>query len=196
MQKAKVLFIIYLICANYFSTAQIVMNEIASRGDILSVNGSGSDWIEIFNAGPLPVNMHGFGLSDNAIHLHQWTFPDILLPPGSNILVLASGENNLHRIHHWETAIAYDDYWQYFIGSTSPPADWNTVGFDDGAWSSGQGSIGNGDGDDNTYISPAISLFMRKKITVTDIDLLNAAVLHADYDDAFVAYLNGVEIAR
>lgn len=196
MLKLKLLFVFLIICTCTVSFTQIVINEIASRGNVQSINGDGSDWIEIYNAGITEVNLNGYGLSDNAIHLHQWIFPDVILPPASSLLVLASGENNLQLIHHWETAIAYDNFWQYFIGTSAPPADWNTITFDDGLWSSGQGSIGNGDGDDNTYISSTVSLFMRKKFTVTDISALNAAVLHADYDDAFVAYLNGVEIAR
>ncbi len=41
-----------------------------------------------------------------------------------------------------------------------------------------------------------MSVFVRKDFNVADPDLIASVVLDIDYDDAFVAYLNGVEIAR
>lgn len=40
------------------------------------------------------------------------------------------------------------------------------------------------------------SLYLRTPFTIIDTSKIAAAILHVDYDDAFVAYLNGAEIAR
>ena len=51
-------------------------------------------------------------------------------------------------------------------------------------------------GDDETIILPSISLFARKEFVIENLDNIIGAVLHIDFDDSFVAYINGVEIAR
>ncbi|MDD3321334.1 MAG: CotH kinase family protein [Paludibacter sp.] len=97
---------------------------------------------------------------------------------------------------HWETAIFNTDTWRYFVGTTEPPTDWRSSTFDDSSWLSGKGGIGNGDNDDNTIIEVCTSVFLRISFNVTDTTVLSSALLNIDYDDAFVAYLNGIEIAR
>lgn len=100
------------------------------------------------------------------------------------------------NVDHWETVVYNNDSWKYRIGSSEPPADWNTNAFNDSAWLSGPGGIGYGDGDDNTVISSTISVYVRRSFELSQVSKLEHFLLHADYDDAFVAYLNGVEIAR
>ena len=99
-------------------------------------------------------------------------------------------------IDHWETIVFAEDIWKYRVGDSEPPSDWFETNFDDSTWDEGQGGIGYGDGDDNTNISSTISLYMRKDFDIVDISHLEMALFHADYDDGFIAYLNGVEIAR
>lgn len=89
-----------------------------------------------------------------------------------------------------------NDNWRYRLGNTPPPNDWQQLVFDDSSWRIGEGSIGYADGDDATIIEPVSSLYMRHTFTVADIEEVSALVFFADYDDGFVAYLNGVEIAR
>ncbi|MDH5400531.1 MAG: CotH kinase family protein, partial [Cyclobacteriaceae bacterium] len=98
--------------------------------------------------------------------------------------------------NHWETSVFANDTWSYFEGISAPPAQWQAVGFDDAGWKTGQGGIGYGDGDDATQIGNTLTLYMRMSFNVSDPGVIANAVLHADYDDAFVAYINGVEIAR
>ncbi len=100
------------------------------------------------------------------------------------------------QVNHWETALYATGDWHFVPGFGNPPADWATLNFDDSSWSVGMGGIGYGDGDDNTQIPPVASLYMRQKFDVVDLTKIELALLHADYDDAFVAYLNGAEIAR
>ena len=75
-------------------------------------------------------------------------------------------------------------------------ADWTLLDFDDSSWLEGNSGIGYGDNDDQTVISPTVALFMRKTFEIQDVSLISRAVLDIDYDDGFVAYVNGVEVAR
>ncbi|MFC0876736.1 CotH kinase family protein [Saccharicrinis sp. FJH2] len=100
------------------------------------------------------------------------------------------------QVDHYETIIYAEDTWHYFVGISEPAATWNTVDFDDSSWELGNGGIGYGDNDDNTVIASTISFYMRKSFEIADKSIIETAVLNMDYDDAFVAYLNGTEIAR
>ena len=86
--------------------------------------------------------------------------------------------------------------WFYLAPLEEPDASWKTADFVKTAWSSGPGGIGYGDDDDATVIEPTLSVFMRTDMQVVDPDEILQARLLIDYDDAFVAYLNGVEIGR
>ena len=99
-------------------------------------------------------------------------------------------------VDHWETVVYNTNVWRYFIGDTEPPSSWRTLTFDDSQWEMGMGGIGYGDNDDNTVIPQTISVYLRRNFEITDTAKISFAILHADYDDAFVAYLNGIEIAR
>lgn len=100
------------------------------------------------------------------------------------------------NIDHWETAVFAEDDWRYFVGTSEPTENWYSPLFAPNGWATGPGGIGYGDGDDNTIIDNTISLYMRHQFSVFDLAAVESIVLHADYDDAFVAYLNGIEIAR
>jgi hypothetical protein len=100
-------------------------------------------------------------------------------------------------IDHWETALYSDNTFYYHTNNEGDvPSDWRDPGFDASSWKQGPGGIGYGDDDDKTVIEQCISVFMRTSLYISDTSTIAAAVLHMDYDDAFVAYLNGVEIAR
>jgi hypothetical protein len=105
---------------------------------------------------------------------------------------LAQGQS----IDHWETAVFNNDTWSYFVGTSEPDTNWRSLSFDDSAWLNGPGGVGYGYNDDNTVISPCPYVFIRHKFNIVDTALIARAVLSMDYDDAFVAYLNDVEIAR
>ena len=97
---------------------------------------------------------------------------------------------------HWETAIFANDYWSYLVPESEPESTWNELNFDDSDWDIGVGGFGYGDGDDGTITDQAISVYFRTNFEVEDLSKLSSAVISADYDDGFIAYLNGVEIGR
>lgn len=107
-----------------------------------------------------------------------------------------SSQAQLATIDHWETVVFETDTWHYFLGFSAPPTNWKEPSFSPSAWQTGPGGIGYADGDDNTIIPSTLSLYQRLDFNIVDSTNIVAAILHADYDDAFVAYLNGHEIAR
>jgi len=101
------------------------------------------------------------------------------------------------EIDHWETVFYEGADFFYLTNNDGIATDnWRELQFDDTSWKTGAGGIGYGDNDDQTVINQCISVFMRTKFHVIDKAIIERSLLHIDYDDAFVAYLNGVEIAR
>lgn len=90
--------------------------------------------------------------------------------------------------------------WRYKKGTVAPANDWNTLGFDDSLWLIGKAGFGYGDADDTTVLNDMqgnyLTVYLRKSFTYDDSRNLNSLTLEVDYDDGFVAYLNGQEIAR
>ena len=103
--------------------------------------------------------------------------------------------NVFAQFRQWESVVVPGQPWMYTIPNGAN-ADWTVLNFDDSSWLEGNSGIGYGDNDDNTVISPTVALFMRKKFEIQDLSLISRAVLDIDYDDGFVAYINGVEVAR
>ena len=100
------------------------------------------------------------------------------------------------QVDHWESVILEGEDWNYLLPTSEPSSTWKNAGFNDAGWQSGPSGFGYGDGDDNTTIGSRLSIYLRKDFTLSNLNEIEEAVLHMDYDDGFIAYLNGVEIAR
>lgn len=90
--------------------------------------------------------------------------------------------------------------WRYFKGTEEPPSNWKYNTFNDSSWFQGPSGFGYGDNDDNTILSDMqgnySGLFIRNEFTINDPTEVEGLLFKMDYDDGFVAYLNGFEIAR
>ncbi len=53
--------------------------------------GNAPDWIELRNPGDLPVDLVGYGLSDDPARPMKWVFPAAIIAPHSELVVFASG---------------------------------------------------------------------------------------------------------
>jgi hypothetical protein len=191
--------LLFLLAAVWWGQAQsVLINEYMSANftTIADEDGEYSDWLELFNSSSSPIDLFGCKLSDDSTNLDRWTFPELTLSPSEHLLIFASGKDRLNYANHWETIISWGDIWKYQVGTSEPPADWNTVSFNDNSWSSGPSGFGYGDGDDSTIVAATNSLYLRYKFIISDVSIVLLALLQVDYDDAFVAYLNGMEIAR
>jgi hypothetical protein len=179
--------------------AQVLINEVssASVSTFLDEDGDQEDWIEFYNSSGIPVNMGGYTISttENG-EVKSWTFPSIIIKPFQYLTVFCSGKNRNAYFDHWEVPVYANNPWKYFLGVSDPPPTWRDITFNDASWATGNGGIGYGDGDDSTVIAPVYSVFMRKSFYVADTSKIPTGLLFLDYDDAYVAYLNGVEISR
>jgi hypothetical protein len=183
--------------------AQLLLNEISNTNNSFitsSDEDDNDDWIEIYNAGSAAVNLLNYGLSDRPNEPDKWLFPEIIIQPYSHLIVIASGKDERSApVNHWETVIYRTDFWKYKVGDSEPPSNWIDLNFDDSTWPMGKGGFGYGSQDTciNTFVPPgSYSVFVRKKFNIYDVNKISQAVLHLDFDDGFVAYLNGVEVGR
>ncbi len=106
--------------------------------------------------------------------------------------------------------ISARDEWQYRKGTSAPQADWKTAGDDalDSTWLTGPGWIGYGEGKGAgapgtplpdmraTAENPGYRMvYLRKTFTVSNsLAATDEAVLDIDYDDGFIAWVDGVYV--
>ena len=196
---AKYLFVIILpiLLVTTLSAQTIRINEVSSSNSIYyDEDGDTPDWIEIHNFGSQTISLNNWTLSDDILDLDKWTFPNISLLPEQYLLLWASSKDR-PIISYFTTLINQGDMFQYLTPSSEPNPNWKNLDFDDSNWSQGGSGFGYDDGDDETIIPDGtLSVYLRKRFNISDLQSLNSLILDIDYDDAFVAYINGVEVAR
>ncbi|MFM2286305.1 MAG: hypothetical protein RLZZ543_1802, partial [Bacteroidota bacterium] len=89
--------IIALSAVLYYTSlsAQIIINEGSNKNytAVADEDGNHNDWIELFNAGTIAVDLFNYSLTDNPALPQQWVFPHRVLQPGE-FLVLHCSEKN------------------------------------------------------------------------------------------------------
>ena len=180
-------------------TAQLIINEISSnnKSTLQDNEGDYPDWIELFNESTDTVNLNGYTISDDREELDKYIIPDINIAPFSYLILFASGKNYVSDVTYWETLVGNGQIAKYILPNSQTDNNWIEKDFNDQNWLNGQYGIGYGDEDDETVVSNGTqSIFARSYFQVDDLKSVKSMILHMDYDDAFVAYLNGTEIAR
>lgn len=96
-----------------------------------------------------------------------------------------------------------DSEWRYWKGRSAPSTglEWTKFNFDDSAWLKGKGGFGYGDLDRvETVLSDMqrnySTLYIRQKFQVDDPSAVGALSLYIYFDDGFICYINGEEVAR
>jgi hypothetical protein len=190
--------LVFFIFSIYNLTAQTVrINEVVSSNSVyLDEDGDTPDWLEIHNFGTQDVSINGWSLSDDVNDLIKWTFPNITLTPNQYMLLWASSKDRT-TLSYSRTLVNQGDEFKYLIPTSEPNSNWNSLSFDDSNWSSGPSGFGYADGDDATTIPNGTqSIYLRKIFAISNISTISSLILDMDYDDAFVAYINGNEVAR
>ncbi len=179
-------------------TQNLRINEVQSSNTftIYDHTGDTPDWVEIYNADDHAIDLENFGLSDKSDNPFKWSFPSVTIPPAGHLIVFASGLDLKSPVLFWHTIIEMGDEWRYHLPKSEPASAWRSTGFNDSGWQTGPSGFGYGDNDDATIIEPTMSVFIRKTFVIADKENVSQAYLHIDFDDAFVAYINGIEIAR
>lgn len=117
------------------------------------------------------------GSSDLTLIIQLKADGDIVLDEGHECTVIVPTEN---------------------IPSDDDPTGWTQPEFDDSDWQEGIYGIGYGDGDDNTIIGTGqnATVYSRALFDIDSAASVNEFEIGVDYDDAFVIFINGVEVAR
>lgn len=176
----------------------VIINEVSTNNfsTLPDNDGDFPDWIELYNTTAAPINLLNYKLSDDAANLNKWTFPSVTIPANGYLTVYASDKNRFDFVDHWESLVLENNSWKYTV-PTGNIAGWMNTGFSDAAWSTGNGGIGYGDADDGTTVpNPTTTVYARRTFNLVDATAIQSMILYMDYDDGFVAFLNGVEIAR
>jgi hypothetical protein len=89
--------------------------------------------------------------------------------------------------------------WRYSADGSRQPEHWNLATFDDSAWKTGAAGFGYGDDDDHTVLEDMQNRYaavcIRKTFTVERADDIESLFLYVNFDDGFIAYLNGKRVA-
>ncbi len=176
----------------------LMLNEIvaSNRASLSDEDGDTPDWIEIYNTSSSTIDLQGFGLSDDISDPYKWTFETGQIGSGGHTIIFASDKDRQSLNINWDLMLDEGDLWRYFVGTSNPPANWNALDFIENQWLEGPSGFGYGDNDDNTVIPITMSVYMRKTFTLADTSSLPGMLFHIDYDDGYIAYLNGIEFSR
>ncbi|MBK3519434.1 CotH kinase family protein [Carboxylicivirga marina] len=197
--KSRVLMCLLLMSATFnIIHAQVAFNEILSSNinGLNDEDGAYPDWLELKNTSGVSLNLADYYLSDDIADSSKWQFPAIQLAEGDYQLVFASGKDRKQMIKGWNTLIRKGDEWRYLVPTSTVDNAWKNSEFDDANWLLGPSGFGYGDDDDETVLQSIMSVYVRKQFNINNIEDVVQMVLHLDYDDGFVAYINGIEVAR
>ena len=192
----RILLLIFIF--SYSLSAQTIrINEAVSSNSIyFDEDGDSPDWFELYNNGTQDISLENWTISDDLEELNMWTFPEITISPDEYLLVWASGKDRSLNTYS-RTLINQGDIFKYDIPNTEPNPNWKNLNFNVSSWANGATGFGYSDGDDNTTIPyGTLSVYLRKNFNITNINDIISLILDIDYDDAFVAYINGVEVTR
>jgi outer membrane protein assembly factor BamB len=91
-----------------------------------------------------------------------------------------------------------NDKWTYLAGKDAADG-WTKPGAKLDEWKTGRAGFGYGDGDDRTEIKMKGKfgrVYIRREFDAATVEKASELLLAINYDDGFIAYLNGVEVAR
>ncbi|MEM7233608.1 MAG: CotH kinase family protein [Planctomycetota bacterium] len=192
--------------------ADVRINELLAANRFVNLDESGdrSDWIELLNTGDEAVSLEGYTITDDREDPKKWVFPDVTIAPGEHLIVWASGEDRIspedETIEGNSPSLIFEpefvreeSIWRYLVADPDeqgPPAGWNEPNFDDRDWAQGQAGFGYDDDDDNTELEEDTgAVFVRRRFQIRDRSRVRNLILQIDYDDGFIAFLNGTRVA-
>ncbi len=176
----------------------VLINEYMT-GNLAAIadeDGRYPDWFELYNNSFDPVSLNGWTICDHPSDTLPWPIPNFELSAFQRVLFFASAKNKGQLAPFNETVIRPGDPCRYLVPASEPAFGWYWPDINDSDWQRGRLSLGYGDGDDSTIVPATTSLYIRIDFNVDNVSDLEYAILHADYDDGFVAYVNGEEVAR
>ncbi len=97
-------------------------------------------------------------------------------------------------------SVPLDDVWKILKGTAQPPAEWRAADFDDSAWLEDEAPVGYGYPTIITELSDMrwnySAVYFRIAFELEDTFAVESMSLRIDWDDGFVAYMNGQYIVH
>lgn len=195
-REAIIIFICFLFIVT-ISKAQVQINELVSSNSFyLDNDGDSPDWFELYNLSNSAISLENWTVTDDENIPDKWKFGNTSIEGNEHLVIWASGKDR-NTIATPRTLIDRGDSWRYIIPNQNTSNSWMEKDFSDISWFLATSGFGYADDDDATTISNGtISIFLRKNFTITSVAEIQGLVLDIDYDDSFVAYINGTEVAR
>ncbi|MBK8808973.1 MAG: lamin tail domain-containing protein [Bacteroidales bacterium] len=196
-------FLLLLFLTSTSFTQTIILNEImpSNSTGITDEHANTPDWIELHNTSSEIVSMKGFSLSNKIKEPYLFTFPDNATISANGYLNILNGDSLFEAYianssFYYSTIIDKGASFRYLLPDTEPNEWWKTIQFADTSWLTGISGFGFEDNDDATILPQTSSVYLRKEFIIESVEAVKELLLHIDYDDGFVAYINGIEIAR
>lgn len=141
------------------------------------------------------------------------TIPASQLLSGENVVAVEMHQNNanstdlsfnakLEAVQGPKRYLQFGSEWRYLDDNTRPEG-WETTAFDDISWPSGNGELGYGDGDETTILNYGgdaankfVTSYFRTWVDIPNPGEFPVYTFNIERDDAFVVYVNGVEVGR
>ena len=179
------------------SPRAIFINEASSSNATFEdEDGDSPDWFELHNSASTAIDLTGWSITDDILEPAKWVFPQIELAAGAYLRVWASDKDKASA-ETYKTLVNRGDNFRYLLPQATPSSDWTNLNFNDSNWQQGSSGFGYGDGDDATLVPVGTaSIYVRILFTINDLKLIDNLLLDMDFDDGFIAHINGVEIAR
>ena len=175
----------------------LIINEAVSSNSLFDdEDGDSPDWFELYNNTSSTIDLTGWTVTDDIELPSKWAFPNYLIAAGEYLRIWASDKDKGFG-GNYKTLVNQGDSFRYIVPTSNPSNAWNTLAFDDSSWDIGNSGFGYADGDDATVVASGISsVYVRKVFTINDLVSMDELWFDVDFDDGFVAYINGTEIAR
>lgn len=166
-----------------YGSVLVEVNGDTLTGRMVNRNGSQRDLFSIVKRGA--VISHRLSL--------PWQPPEYKKPANE------PKEKAAPALDH-KVLITKADTWHYWTGSPLRGYEWTRPAYRAEAWKSGPGPFGFGEGQYTTDLREmkkrTTSAYLRKTFQVEQADRTTELGLWIDYSDAFIAYVNGKEVAR
>ncbi len=93
--------LLFLFSAMISFGQNIIINEFMADNEtvIADQDDEYDDWVELVNLGDEPVELHGYGLSDDPDDLMQWMFPDTSIEAHGFLLIWADDDEEQEGLH-------------------------------------------------------------------------------------------------
>jgi len=113
---------------NIESPLQITEYMIDNRSVRYDEDGDFVDWVELYNDSDEPISLAHLYFTDDKTNLRKWAFPDLVIEPGTYLVIYASGKDkvteNVHtnfRLSEQETLVISNPYSEVLVEITIEP---------------------------------------------------------------------------